>query len=91
MAYSDFTLETVKQAFQINTIEKSDIFADIPDWEASHTLIETLKYNLPIAVASNSEKARSEMIISPILLDLRRQLNHDVNLFSGFEFNVDAR
>jgi hypothetical protein len=31
MAYSDFTLETVKQAFQINTIEKSDIFADIPD------------------------------------------------------------
>ncbi|MBD2502342.1 hypothetical protein [Anabaena azotica] len=90
MAYSDFTLEQVKQAFQIKTIEKSDIFADIPELEASHLLKETLKYNLPIAVASNSEKARSEMIISPILLDLRRQLNDQINLFSGVEFNVDT-
>jgi hypothetical protein len=31
MAYSDFTLEKVKQKFQINTIEQPDIFANIPD------------------------------------------------------------
>ncbi|WP_143172767.1 hypothetical protein [Scytonema sp. HK-05] len=29
------------------------------------------------------------MIISPILLDLRRQLNDQINLFSGVEFNVE--
>ncbi|OUL29315.1 hypothetical protein BV375_16035 [Nostoc sp. 106C] len=30
------------------------------------------------------------MIIAPILIDLRRQLNDKINLFSGVEFNVDA-
>ncbi|WP_414588049.1 hypothetical protein [Scytonema sp. PCC 10023] len=89
MAYSDFTLEKVKQTFQITTIEETNIFANVPDLECSQLLKEVLQYNLPIAVASNSEKARSEMIISPILLDLRRQLNNQINLFSGVEFNVD--
>jgi hypothetical protein len=90
MPYSDFTLEKVKRDFEISTIEASDIFANIPDIEGSQLLKDILQYNIPIAVASNSEKARSEMIISPILLDLRRQLNDQINLFSGVEFNVDA-
>ncbi|AFY35917.1 hypothetical protein Cal7507_5591 [Calothrix sp. PCC 7507] len=38
MAYSDFTLEKVKQNFQINTIEITDIFADVPDLECSQLL-----------------------------------------------------
>jgi hypothetical protein len=90
MSYSDFTLEKVKRDFQISTIEATDIFATIPDIEGSQLLKDILQYNIPIAVASNSEKARSEMIISPILLELRRQVNDQINLFSGVEFNVDA-
>lgn len=90
MPYSDFTLEKVKRDFQISTIEATDIFANIPDIQSSQLLKDILQYNIPIAVASNSEKARSEMIISPILLELRRQLNDKINLFSGVEFNVDA-
>jgi len=31
MAYSDFTLEKVKQTFQINTIDNTNIFANIAD------------------------------------------------------------
>ncbi len=90
MSYSDFTLEKIKQSFQINTIEATDIFANIPDLECSNLLKEIIHYNLPIAIASNSEKARSEMIIAPILLELRRQLKDQINLFSGVEFNIDA-
>jgi hypothetical protein len=41
-------------------------------------------------VASNSEKARSKMIIFPILIDLRRQLKERINLFSGRDFDVDS-
>jgi hypothetical protein len=37
----------------------------------------------------NSEKARSELIIAPILVDLRRQLNEQISLFSGVDFTVD--
>jgi hypothetical protein len=34
MAYSDFTLEKVKQTFQINTIEETNIFANVADLDA---------------------------------------------------------
>ncbi|MFM6138616.1 MAG: hypothetical protein ACKPCP_31505, partial [Sphaerospermopsis kisseleviana] len=66
-----------------------DIFAAVPELAASNLLTEILNYNLPIAVGSNSEKARSELIISPILVDLRRQLQEQVSLFSGVDFTVD--
>jgi hypothetical protein len=38
MAYSDFTLEKVKQIFQINTIEETNIFANLADLECSQLL-----------------------------------------------------
>lgn len=44
---------------------------------------------MPIVATSGSEKARSEAIIYPVLLELRRILNRNVSLFSGEDFNVD--
>ena len=90
MPYSDFSLEKVKRTFQLTTSETVDLFGDVPDLECSALLTEILRYNVPLALASNSEKARSEMIISPILIDLRRQLKERINLFSGIEFDVDS-
>jgi len=90
MPYSDFSLEKVKRTFQLTTSETVDLFGDVPELECSALLREILRYNVPLALASNSEKARSEMIISPILIDLRRQLKERINLFSGIEFDVDS-
>lgn len=90
MSYSDFTLEKVKRTFELTTAEIVDLFGDIPELASSALLTEILRYNVPLALASNSEKARSEMIISPILIDLRRQLKERINLFSGVEFDVDS-
>ncbi len=89
MSYSDFTLTKAKQEFGLTTLEKRDIFADSPELATSTLLAEILNYNLPIALASNSDKARSELIIAPILVDLRRQLQEQINLFSGVDFTVD--
>jgi hypothetical protein len=89
MSYSDFTLAKVKKDFDLITVEKVDIYSNVAELECSTLLTEILRYNLPVALASNSEKARSEMIIAPILVDLRRQLQERVNLFSGIEFDVD--
>lgn len=89
MSYSEFTLAKAKQDFGLITLEKRDIFADVPELAASNLLVENLNYNLSIALGSNSEKARSELIIAPILVDLRRQLQEQVNLFSGVDFTVD--
>lgn len=36
-----------------------------------------------------SDKARSELIISPILFELRKLLNKEISFFSGEEFDVD--
>ena len=90
MPYSDFTLERVKRTFELTTSETVDLFGDIPDLASSALLTEILRYNVPLALASNSQKARSEMIISPILIDLRRQFKERINLFSGVEFDVDS-
>ncbi|MHC5594973.1 MAG: hypothetical protein ACYTXC_03225 [Nostoc sp.] len=89
MAYSEFSLAKAKQEFSLTTLEKRDIFAAVPELTASNLLAETLNYNLEIALGSNSEKARSELIIAPILVDLRRQLREQIGLFSGVDFTVD--
>ncbi len=89
MSYSEFSLAKAKQAFGLTTLEKRDFFAPVPELAASNLLTETLNYNLEIALGSNSQKARSELIIAPILVDLRRQLHELISLFSGVDFNVD--
>ncbi|WP_317619344.1 hypothetical protein [Laspinema sp. D2d] len=47
-----------------------------------------LKENAALAVDINTEKACFELIIAPILLEVRRQVKYQVGLFSGSEFNV---
>jgi hypothetical protein len=46
--------------------------------------------DLPWAIAVGTEKARSEAIINPILLEVRRMRHQEISVFSGEEFNVDA-
>jgi hypothetical protein len=70
------------------TVEEADIFAQISKVKCPESLAEILRYNVPLALASNTEKARSEMVITPILIEIRKQLNASINLFSGVEFDV---
>jgi len=88
MPYSDFTLEKAQKSFDLTISEKTDIFSGVTALEASATLQEFLQENAPLALQINTEKARSEMIIAPILLDLRKHLHYQISLFSGTDFNV---
>ena len=90
MAYSDFTLSSVKKKFQLNLVEQSNLFQDSPELQPSPLLQEILQDNLPLALASNTEKSRSEMIIAPILIDLRKYFNKHIAVFSGINFTVDS-
>jgi hypothetical protein len=89
MAFSDFTLFTVKQKFNLNFTEKINLFASVPPISVSQNLQAILEENTVLALASNTEKARSEMLITPILIELRRILDHKISLFSGISFNID--
>ncbi len=91
MSYSDFSLSSVKKAFDLTLIKNVDLFASLPEVEPGELLEETLRENLPIALASNTEKARSELIIAPILVELRRKLERKISLFSGINFSVEPQ
>ena len=90
MAYSDFSLASVKKALNLTISPRQDLFSAVPALEASNYLTETLLYNVPFALASNTEKSRSEMIIAPILLELTRHFADRISLFSGVDFTVDS-
>ena len=91
MSYSQFTLETVEQTFGLSIIEKLELFAAIPEVQISDFLKQCLAYNTPLALEIATEKARSEMIIAPILIELKKQFESNISLFSGREFNVDSK
>lgn len=91
MAYSDFKLIDVIKNFDLTLRESSGLFANIPDQESSDLLTTILRENVDLAVAISTEKARSEMIISPVLLDIRRKFPGEVSLFSGVDFTVDSQ
>ncbi|MDJ0733500.1 MAG: hypothetical protein QNJ47_05325 [Nostocaceae cyanobacterium] len=89
MSYSDFSLASVRKIFNLTIVDKNDMFASISEVECPHLLAEILKENIPLALASNTEKSRSEMIITPILIAVRKYLNNKISLFSGVDFNVE--
>lgn len=91
MPYSQFkTLTQAREAFGLNTLEGGRFIPEIEPVAPSAMLQDYLAESLPIAAATGSEKARSELIISPLLVELRRLLNRQISVFSGEELNVDG-
>jgi hypothetical protein len=88
MAYSDFTLPDLISRFQLNVIENQEIFPQVAKVAVPPFLAATLRENAPLALAIHTEKARSEMIIAPILIELRKMTGYKISLFSGQDFTV---
>ncbi len=89
MPYSDFSLPDVLSKFSLTTRESAGLFADRKPVAPSAHLVETLRFNVPLATSIGNEKARSELIIAPILVELKRQHPTSIGLFSGIELTVD--
>jgi hypothetical protein len=90
MAYSDFTLARVKKELGIEVVEGVSLFPTVQPIKMSDLLRQLLDRDGGLATLINTEKARSEFLIAPILADVRQQSNHRVSLFSGSSFNVDV-
>src|SRR6266487_7182087 len=89
MAYNDFTLEKLKQQFGLLVQEEQTPVVSVSPVTLSELLRYTLAESVPVALDISTEKARSEFIIAPVLLEVRRQLDYRISLFSGVEFNVN--
>lgn len=72
MAYSDFSLRRVKQEFNLTLVEGGRFIPEIEPILPNPYLAEFLAESIPLAIAIGSEKARSELIISPILFEVRK-------------------
>jgi len=90
MSYSDFTLRKVKQDFDLIIQEEPIFLHNYESISPSPFLATFLENNLPLALSINTEKARSEMLICPILLEVKSILNQKISLFSGNDFTVDT-
>ena len=88
MSYSQFSIDTIETTFGITIVDAVGIFADISSVEYSDFLAQTLKKYIPLALAIGTEKSRSELILTPILVEFKELLQNRISLFSGREFNV---
>ena len=88
MAYSDFTFVKLKQKFDIqqrgiSLFKKEKIDLIIPS-EGLQKYIDKGR-----AMPLQSEKAKSEALIFPIIRELK-DLNENISIFSGYPFNIDS-
>nr|VFK47379.1 MAG: hypothetical protein BECKTC1821E_GA0114239_108313 [Candidatus Kentron sp. TC]VFK52968.1 MAG: hypothetical protein BECKTC1821D_GA0114238_12282 [Candidatus Kentron sp. TC] len=88
MSYSDFTIVDLQDKFHLVFVEDRRLFPEIPDYELPGELAAMLEEFVPLALAIDTEKARSELIVAPLLAKLKLTLN-EISLFSGIEFDVD--
>jgi hypothetical protein len=89
MAFSDFDLKMARDRFGLTIDERQDLFSAVSALEVPSRLRDILDEWAPAALAMNTEKARSEMIIAPILMEAVHLAKPPVSLFSGVSFDVD--
>ena len=86
MSYEDFTIEDLRLNFNIRD-KRVYMFDNINPVSPSSWLNQTLAYAKELPV--KSEKARSELIITPILLELRAKNNNYFTFYSGDTLPAD--
>ena len=87
MAYSDFTLDSLEEKFGVKN-QRVFLFSELSPVEPSDDLKDDLAdaQTLPL----RTEKAKSELILIPILRALRKQHQQYFTIYSGENLNVDA-
>lgn len=88
MAYGDFSFEAVMQKF--NLYQKSiSLFAQSESATISEWLQKSLTYGKKLALSSGNEKARSEFIIAPIMIEIEQLFGNQFAIYSGKNLDAD--
>jgi hypothetical protein len=88
MAYNNFSLQDTIGQFDL-TLRESAFCESLLPVSPKPEFLNIFEQYLPLAQKAKSEKAKSELLVSPILVELLRLTNNQIQLFSGEEFNVD--
>ncbi len=87
MAYNKFKLKDLDTKLSVKAVQESWLQHPLPTFEGDNLLDQTLLNAQSEALYS--EKARSELIISPTLQAFKRRNTEKITMFSGYEFNVE--
>jgi hypothetical protein len=71
------------------TLETIRLFPDVPPITPRPEFLRTLTRGATFAQGIDTEKARSEFVIAPLLLEFLGLRNDQNAIFSGIEFNID--
>jgi hypothetical protein len=88
MAYNKFKgLEQIETDFGINTLQRVWMPEILPQTNISQFLTQSMLDARDEAL--ETEKAKSEFILAPILKELKRSNPNTFSTFSGYQFDVD--
>ncbi len=88
MAYSDFTFELVIQKFALQQKTVS-LFSHLRSVTASDWLLKSLMHGKKLALISGNEKARSEFIIAPVMIEIEQLFGQQFAIYSGKNLEAD--
>lgn len=86
-SYSSFTVADIK-ALGLNVVN-GHLFEQIRPVAASELLLQVLANSAGVPL--QSEKAKSEMLICPVINEVRLKNPTKMTYFSGYQFNVDEQ
>ena len=89
MAFQNFTFPQIVQDLGL-VFADADLFSQVAPASVRPEFLAQVIEGADLASAINTEKARSEFVIAPVLFELRRQHKGRFGLFSGVDLNADA-
>src|SRR5438270_6587396 len=89
MAFQNFSFPQVAQDLGL-ILADADLFSEVPPIPVRPDFVAAVLEGTNLASAINTEKARSEFVIAPVLFELRRLNLGHIALFSGIELDADA-
>jgi hypothetical protein len=88
MSFRDFSFPKVETDLGLH-LRDADLFPNAPECSVRDSIAEVVRDGAQLALANSTEKAKSEFIVAPVLLELRRLAGGKIALFSGVEWEVD--
>jgi hypothetical protein len=89
LSYREFDLPKAQQDFELILDTTRSLFAAVPPVAVSESLTRFWKDYQPLGLTLITEKARSELLVAPLLAEVWKRSNRAVAVLSGVELNVD--
>lgn len=89
MAYESFTLKQLETVFGLVVTQSEDAYGAISAVPVGTFLQTAVERGRRLVVGRTSEKARSEFLVAPVLMEVCEVRNREIALFSGIKFDVD--